>query len=101
MAPKMPKLQSMSRHRGGMPRSGPAMRASGRTPRQAMRPNCSDPLVADGVAQRAEEGYGEDQVGEGEPVGAVGEERVANAVIVQRLVDTDEPESDALPERLR
>ena len=35
-----------------------------------------NPLVADGVAQRAEEGNGKDKVREGEPVGSVGEERV-------------------------
>ena len=34
-----------------------------------------DPLVAHGIDERADEEDGENEVGEGEPVGAVGEER--------------------------
>ena len=41
MTPRMPKLQSMRRQYGGMSRIGPAMRASGMTPAQAMTPNWS------------------------------------------------------------
>ncbi len=57
-----------------------------------------NPLVADGVTQRTEEDYGEDEVGEGEPVGSVGEERVVDAVLVQRVVDANEPEGDPFRE---
>ncbi|HEV2646896.1 MAG TPA: hypothetical protein VGU46_11080 [Acidobacteriaceae bacterium] len=39
MAPKIPKLQSMSCQGKGMPRMWPARRASGMTPAHAMVPN--------------------------------------------------------------
>jgi hypothetical protein len=49
------------------------------------------PLVADGIAQRAEEGDGEDEVREGEPVCAVGEEGVAETGFLQCVVDLIDP----------
>ena len=49
------------------------------------------PLVADGIAQRAEEGDGEDEVREGEPVCAVGEEGVAETGLLQSVVDLIDP----------
>jgi hypothetical protein len=53
------------------------------------------PLVADGIDQGAEEGDGEDEVGEGEPVGSVGEEGELDAVLVEGLMDPEEPLDDA------
>lgn len=49
------------------------------------------PLVADGIAQRAEEGDSEDEVREGEPVGAVGEEGVAETGFLQGVMDLIDP----------
>ena len=51
-----------------------------------------DPLVADGVAQGAEEGNGEDKVREGQPVGSVGEERVVEAGVEESGVNPFKPE---------
>jgi len=48
MTPMIPKLQSMSRQYRGMPRIGPAIRARGMTPAQAMMPNWSTHLLRTG-----------------------------------------------------
>ncbi len=53
-----------------------------------------NPLIADGVGERAEEGDGEDQVREGEPVGAIGEEGRAQALLGERDVDAIDPGDD-------
>jgi hypothetical protein len=45
IAPQTPKLQSMSIHPNGMPRIGPAMRARGITPPQAIRPKIMTHLL--------------------------------------------------------
>lgn len=55
-----------------------------------------DPLVADGVAQGAEEGDGEDKVREGQPVGSVGEEWVVHVVGLERRVNPVEPEGQVI-----
>jgi len=55
-----------------------------------------DPLVADGVAQGAEEGDGEDEVGEGQPVGSVGEEGVMEVGVEERGVNSCDPKSDGV-----
>lgn len=55
-----------------------------------------DPFVADGVDEWADEGDCEDEVGEGQPVSAVGEEWCADAVVEQSLVDAVDPEDNAL-----
>lgn len=54
-----------------------------------------NPLVADGVAQWAEEGDGEDKVREGQPVGSVGKEWVVDAVGVECRVNPVKPEDHA------
>lgn len=54
-------------------------------------PPGDDPAVADGVEVRADEGQSDDQVGEGEPVGAVGEEWVTRVGVGEGLFDEDEP----------
>lgn len=50
-----------------------------------------DPFVADGVEVWADEEDGDDDVGEGEPVGAVGEERIAGVGVGEGMVDAEEP----------
>jgi hypothetical protein len=52
------------------------------------------PFVADGIAQRAEEGDGQDEVGEGEPVGSVGEERVVEVGVKESGVNSCDPKDD-------
>jgi hypothetical protein len=53
-----------------------------------------NPLVADGVAQWADERDCKNKMGEGEPVGAIGEEWVAKAVIAEGVVDFCNPKDD-------
>lgn len=50
-----------------------------------------DPLVADGIEPWADEGDGDDDVGEGEPVGAVGEEWIAGVGVGEGVVDAEKP----------
>ena len=81
IAPKTPKLQSMR-----TPGEGDASDGTGdqgeRNDRDAGdQAELEDPFVADGVAQGAEKGNGEDKVRKGEPVGSVGEEWVSDAVV--------------------
>jgi hypothetical protein len=53
-----------------------------------------NPLVADGVAQGAEERDCKNEMGEGEPVGSIGEKWVAKAVIVEGVMDSCNPKDD-------
>ena len=53
-----------------------------------------NPLVADGVAQRAEERDRKNKMGEGEPVGSIGEKWVAKAVIEEGVMDSCNPKDD-------
>ena len=57
-----------------------------------------DPFVADGIAQGAEEGDGEDEVGEGEPVGSVGEERVVEVGVEDGGVNSCDPKDHRIGE---
>jgi hypothetical protein len=52
------------------------------------------PFVADRVAQWAEEDDGQDEVGEGEPVGSISEEGVAKAGVAEGVVDSCDPKDD-------
>ena len=52
------------------------------------------PLVAKRVSQGTEESNGEDEMGEGEPVGAVGEEGIAEAGIAEGATDLRDPEDN-------
>jgi hypothetical protein len=54
------------------------------------------PFVADGIAQRAEERYGEDKVGEGEPVGSVGKERIVEIGVEEGGVNPCNPQGDGV-----
>ena len=72
MEPKTPKLQSISRHAIGMPRTWPAIRARGITPAHAMEAEGYNKLVSDRIDVRSNEGYGNDKVGKCQPVSAVG-----------------------------
>src|SRR5262249_3338314 len=53
------------------------------------------PDVADGVEEGADEEDGDDDVGEGEPIGAVGIPGVAGADVVEALADDEEPVVEA------
>jgi hypothetical protein len=53
-----------------------------------------NPLVADGVAQGPNERDGKNKMGEGEPVGSIGEEWIAKAVIVEGVMDSCNPKDD-------
>ncbi len=57
-----PKLQSMIRHAIGLPRMGPAIRASGINSRAGDKTEGDDPLVASGIAVGTEECNGDDEV---------------------------------------
>ena len=53
-----------------------------------------NPPVADGVAQGADERDCKNKMGEGKPVGSIGEERVAKGVIVEGVMDCGKPKDD-------
>jgi hypothetical protein len=53
-----------------------------------------NPLVADGVAQWADERDCNNEMGEGEPVGSIGKEWVAKAVIAEGVMDFCNPKDD-------
>ncbi len=55
-----------------------------------------NPFVTDGVNEWPDESYSQHKVREGEPVGAVGKEWGADAVVEQCLVDAIDPETDAV-----
>ena len=67
------------------------MRARGITPAQAMTPKTSTHLLRTGSIERADEGDGDDEVGEGKPVGAVGHEGVVAVGVDDAFVDAAEP----------
>lgn len=50
-----------------------------------------DPLVADGIDERPDESYGDDEVGEGEPVSTVGHEWVGLVGVDDAIVDPAKP----------
>ena len=50
-----------------------------------------DPLVTDGIDEWADVGDGDDDVREGEPVGAVGEKWVAGVGVGEGVVDAEKP----------
>jgi hypothetical protein len=53
-----------------------------------------NPLVADGVAQGADERDCKNKMSEGEPVGSIGEEWIAKAVVVEGVMDSCNPKDD-------
>jgi hypothetical protein len=50
-----------------------------------------DPFVADGINERADESNGDDEMGEGEPVGTVGHEWVGLVGVDYAIVDSAKP----------
>ena len=54
------------------------------------------PFVADGIAQRANEADGKDKMGEGEPVGPVGEKRVVQIGVEKSGVNSGDPNDDGV-----
>ena len=95
MMPKTPNEQSMSCQKSGMPRIGPQINASGITRTQAIMPNFDDPYVADRISQRPEEGDGNDNVGERQPVGAVGEKWIVAAGGFNTVANVRQPVGQA------
>ena len=55
-----------------------------------------NPLVADGVAQWADERDCNNEMGEGEPVGSIGKQWVAKAVIAEGVMDFCNPKTISL-----
>jgi hypothetical protein len=53
-----------------------------------------NPPVADGVAHGTDERDCKNKMGEGKPVGPIGEERVAKGVIVEGVMDSCNPKDD-------
>jgi len=49
------------------------------------------PLIADGIYERTDESDGDDEVGEGEPIGAVGHERIRLVGVDDAVVNAAEP----------
>lgn len=55
-----------------------------------------DPLIANRIEEGADEGNGEDEVGEGKPVCSVGQEWGVDAVVIEGLMDALDPHDDGL-----
>ena len=62
MAPKTPKLQSTRRQSSGMPRIGAGDESERDDCDAGDHAELQHPFVADGIAQRADKGDGEDKV---------------------------------------
>lgn len=51
----------------------------------------NDPLIANWIDQRTKEGDSKDQMGEGQPIGSIGEEWRTTALVIEGLVDMTDP----------
>jgi len=98
--PKTPNDMSMQVHQNGMCRIGPAIRASGMMPTQAIMPNYH-PDVADRLTHRSPERDGDGEMGEGQPIGAVRQKRIRPGGLVESVRDSvQEGDMDVLHEQM-
>ena len=79
----------------GDPPDLPGDQREGDDARAGDEPEVDHPDVPDGVAERPEERHGDHEVGEGEPVGAVGEERMPPVRLGERVPRPQDPGREA------